>query len=84
MAQVYPLNEIDYLVVTGGTGDAWEREIRNTFSGMDTLTILSGNQTDTSIPMILANARGYYMYRCSALEEKFGSMKFEEGEEGGL
>lgn len=84
MAQVYPLNEIDYLVITGGTGDAWEREIRNTFSEMDTLTILSGNQTDTSIPMILANARGYYMYRCSALEEKFGSMKFEEGEEGGL
>ena len=81
MAQVYPLNEIDCLVITGGTGAAWEREIRNTFSGMDTLTILSGNRNDTSLPFIFANVRGYYMYRCSALEERFGSMRFEEGGE---
>ena len=81
MAQVYPLSEIDYLVITGGTGAAWEREIRNTFSEMDTLTILSGNQNDSSLPFIFANVRGYYMYRCSALEENFGAMRFEEGKE---
>ncbi len=80
-AQIYPLNEIDCLVITGGTGAAWEREIRKTFSEMDTLKILSGNQNDTSLPFIFANVRGYYMYRCSALEDTFGQMKFEEAED---
>ena len=79
-AQVYPLNEIDYLVITGGTGAAWEREIRNTFSEMDTLKILSGNQNDSSLPFIFANVRGYYMYRCSSLEDTFGQMRFEDAE----
>ena len=68
MAQIYPLQELDYLIVTGGTGAAWEPTIRETFKNMQTLKILSGNQNETSLPYIFANVRGYYMLLFSTLE----------------
>lgn len=55
------LVEHDYLVITGGTGAAWSGIIRETLSGMETLTVLSGAQNDNLSP-IFANVRGYYMY----------------------
>ena len=70
MAQTYPLQELDYLIVTGGTGAAWERNIKNTFKNMTTLNIVSGNQNETNLPFIFANVRGYYMYLYSTLEMK--------------
>lgn len=80
MTQIYPIHEIDYLIVTGGTGAAWEREIKEVFKNMATLTIISGNQSDTSLSTIFANVRGYYMYRCSSLESTFGPLSFTEPE----
>lgn len=61
MFQVYPMDKASYLVITGGTGAAWNKMIREKLSGMRTLTILDGNQNDTSLPVVFANVRGYYM-----------------------
>ena len=69
------LSEIDYLVVTGGTGAAWNNYILETLRGMTepdeitgqaALTIVPGNKND-DIPYILANARGYYMNALTTL-----------------
>lgn len=64
------LIEINYLVVTGGTGAAWFPTISDYFSGLETLTILEGNQNDPSLPYIFANVRGYYMELLSTLKAK--------------
>ena len=56
------LEDVDYLVVTGGTGAAWEKMIRNRYKDMDTLSIVMGNASDPGFDMIMANVRGYYMY----------------------
>ena len=62
LAQIYPLYEYDYLVITGGTGAAWNEQIREKLIGLDSLVVLNGNQNDTSLPFIFSNVRGYYMY----------------------
>ena len=51
----------DYLVITGGTCNAWSNIIRDYFSGMETLKVISGAQND-NLSAVFANARGYYMY----------------------
>lgn len=59
----------DYLVITGGTGMAWESYIRESYAGMsDTLVIINGNQNDTSLPYSFNNVRGYYMMLCNTLK----------------
>ena len=58
----------DYLVVTGGTGAAWNEIIKDHFSEMETLTIIPGNQNDT-LPYTFSNVRGYYMYLLSKLRQ---------------
>jgi plasmid segregation protein ParM len=66
LEQVVPLAEYDYLIITGGTSAAWNDMIREYFSGMSTLKIISGNQNDT-LPFAFANVRGYFMYRYGKL-----------------
>ena len=61
------LIDIDYLIVTGGTGAAWSSIIKDYFKNMHTLTIINGNKND-EIPYIFANVRGYYMYRYNKLK----------------
>lgn len=63
LADACPLYEYDYLIVTGGTGAAWNDLIRDRLKGMETLKILNGNQNDPDISFVFANVRGYYMYR---------------------
>lgn len=58
----------DYLVVTGGTGAAWNDIITDHFKDMETLTIIPGNQNDT-LPYTFSNVRGYYMYLYSKLKK---------------
>ncbi len=60
--RVYPMEEFDYLVLTGGTAMAWEKYIREDLKDMTTLTIVTGGANDT-IPHELSNVRGYYWYR---------------------
>ena len=51
----------DYLVITGGTGEAWDQYIREHFQFMDNLTVLPGNLNDT-LSYAYSNVRGYYMF----------------------
>ena len=51
-----------FILVTGGTGEAWLDKIRDYFSGLKTVRVMTGNEND-HLPMIYSNARGYYMYR---------------------
>lgn len=60
--------DYDYFIVTGGTGAAWHRMIKEYFSQMEGLVVLSANQNDTSLSNIYSNVRGYYLYLLSSLK----------------
>ncbi len=62
----------DYLVVTGGTGEAWMNYIREHFQYMD-MQIIAGNQND-DLPFTFSNVRGYYMY----LQKRLRKMESQE------
>ena len=62
----------DYLVVTGGTGDAWKSIITEYYSGMDSLKIINGNQNDM-LPTIFSNVRGYYLYIVNKMKRQTGN-----------
>lgn len=62
LAVIYRLYEYDYLIVTGGTGAAWNAQIRDKLKGLSSLVIVDGNQNDTTLPFLFANARGYYNF----------------------
>lgn len=49
-----------YLIVTGGTGEAWYPWIREYLSRAKGLTVFSGNRNDGAA-MLYSNVRGYYM-----------------------
>lgn len=51
-----------YLIIDGGTGEAWYDDICQWLSNMKTLKIIPSNVND-HLPFIYSNARGYYMYR---------------------
>lgn len=51
----------EYIIVTGGTGEAWFEKFRDKLKNMK-VKVLPGNIIDKE-PMIFSNARGYYMYR---------------------
>ncbi|MBQ6132709.1 MAG: ParM/StbA family protein [Lachnospiraceae bacterium] len=63
------LSGYDYLVVTGGTGEAWLPLIKKYYEGMDGLTVIDGSMND-DIPAIFNNVRGYYMQLHSILKSK--------------
>lgn len=60
--------DYNYMIITGGTGAAWNYRIKEKLKNLSTLTILDGNQND-ELPHIYANVRGYYYYRLSKLRE---------------
>lgn len=60
------LAEYKYLIVTGGTGEAWLPIIEERLSGMETLTVIAANQND-KLPMMYSNVRGYYLSRYAAI-----------------
>ena len=62
LGQIYRLYEFDYLIITGGTGAAWNEQIREKLKGLSSLMIIDGNQNDTTLAFLFANVRGYYMY----------------------
>lgn len=53
--------DYDYIIVTGGTGEAWFERIKAYFSKMK-FEIIAGNVNDT-LPFIYSNVRGYYLLR---------------------
>ena len=75
IAELYNnLLEYRYMILTGGTGEAWYQYFTDAFKGIPNLTIIPGNmntdgmmnQTDP-LPFIFSNVRGYYLY----LQHKF-------------
>lgn len=54
--------EYKYLIIGGGTGEAWYEKIREFLSGMKTLQIIPSNRND-NLSFIYSNVRGYYLYR---------------------
>lgn len=57
----YVAQGIKYLFITGGTGAAWYPYFKEKLSPVG-IEVIPGN-ANTTLPMIYANARGYYMYR---------------------
>lgn len=64
------LIDYQYLIVTGGTGEARFERIKNTLAGLKTLTVLPGNTGDNSLPFTYSNAVGYYLFRQKAITKK--------------
>lgn len=74
------LQEYTYLIVTGGTGEAWYPYFIEAFSGLPNLTLIPGNQNtqgmaigyngeEKALPFIFSNVRGYYVYLQHKLEK---------------
>ena len=63
------LLDMDYLVVTGGTGEAWWHIIKDEFKGLRSLTVLSGNE-NSDLPFTFSNVRGYYFYLYRTVKKK--------------
>jgi len=59
---------IRYLIMTGGTSEAWIEEFKKRLSTTG-VEILSG-KTGSNLPVIYANARGYYYSRLKKLGYK--------------
>ena len=60
------LIDYDYLLITGGTGAAWQELITEHFSKIEGLKIITGNQND-NLSHIFSNVRGYYLYQVGKL-----------------
>lgn len=60
------LMDYRYLVITGGTGDAWKDMIRDKLKNISTLEVVDGNR-NSSLPMLYSNVRGYYQYMIKRL-----------------
>ena len=72
LGQIFPLHEYKFLVVTGGTGAAWNGMIREKLKDIEGLTVINGNQNDPSLPFLFSNVRGYYMFLYDSIQQKFG------------
>ena len=59
--------DIDYIVATGGTYDAWSEQFNNVFRYMDGLQIIPGNINDPDLSNIYSNVRGYYYQRVNQI-----------------
>lgn len=55
-------SDINYIITTGGTYDAWKEDFDPKFSEMEGLHIIPGNSNDESITNVFSNVRGYYFY----------------------
>lgn len=51
-----------YIIIDGGTGEAWYKDICEYLKNLKTIQIWPSNRND-HLPCIYSNARGYYMYR---------------------
>lgn len=64
LVQVYNIAEnYKYILITGGTSDAWMEYIKEAFFEADTIKVVSANANDPSISNIYSNARGYFFQR---------------------
>lgn len=64
------LRDYDYLVVTGGGGNAWFPMIAGYFSGMTGLSVISANRQNPSLSNTYSNVRGYYLFLIGMLRKR--------------
>ena len=60
------LDNLNYILVTGGTGDAWLPYIKNRYSDFLGLKIITGNQNE-ALSQIYSNSRGYFLLKALSL-----------------
>ncbi len=60
-SNTHSFRDYDYVIIDGGTGEAWYEELSNWLSRMN-LTIFRSDFND-KLGMMYSNARGYYMFR---------------------
>jgi plasmid segregation protein ParM len=68
------LLDYNYLVITGGTGAAWDKQIHEKFKNFDTLHLIEGTQNDV-LPATFSNVRGYYLFRYNKLGKEYAAKK---------
>lgn len=61
------LLDYDYLLITGGTGAAWQDYIMDSYAGMQHLQIITGSQNE-DLSHIFSNVRGYYLHQAGRLQ----------------
>lgn len=61
------LQDYNYLVVTGGTGESRIEYIREKLKGLPKLSIVLGNKNYPELSCIYGNVLGYYMFRQAKL-----------------
>lgn len=71
MSSVFNLIDFNYIIITGGTSEAWMGQIFDRFKNFDDVRIIKGSQNDV-ISGIYNNVRGYYLYRFNKLAQKKG------------
>lgn len=54
--------DTEYIIMTGGTSEAWKTELKNMLGNMDGLELIPANRNDTTLSNIFSNARGYYFH----------------------
>ena len=54
--------DYDYIIIAGGTGEAWFDNIQNYLSGLKNVQLIKSNAND-GLPMLYSNVRGYYFFR---------------------
>ncbi len=52
----------EYLIVSGGAGEAWFPSIKASYSNRKQLTVISANRNDTSLSNVYSNVRGIYLH----------------------
>ena len=60
--------DYNYILVDGGTGEAWFEKIQKYLSGMKNIKIFPSNLHD-GLPFLYSNSRGYYMFRYSTTKK---------------
>lgn len=69
LAESVRLDKFNYMIITGGVGEAWGNKLREKLGGIPNLTLVYGNQND-NLSFVYANVRGYYYYRMMKLTGK--------------
>ncbi len=63
MQEYQNLQDYQYLIVTGGTGESRFEQIKQKLSVIPTLTVLPGNRNTPDLSYVYSNVIGYYMLR---------------------
>ena len=64
------LMDFKYLLITGGTSEAWGDRLIEHFSGIKHLQVIFGNKANPALSQVFSNVRGYYFRRVGLMKEK--------------